>query len=264
VTETVTAGGQAQADSTGTTAAAPAQAQTSGGQAQTTGNGSGAVAEESFLDPRAIEGKPELLAAYKQMQGEFTRRNQKFSARAQDLQLVDRFRADPMGTLHQIAQQYGARILQGGAEPQKEDWNPQSWDDVKKHFFEEFKKEHLNPLVGEVRTLKKQGVEQHLDSKFPDWRTYEDAMMEKLQAHPSLVNDPDSLYRLAVPSNVWEARATQAAMARIKGATESAQVSGGTTAKQTSSEPTGALSFNQAIEVAKKRLASQGLKGPAN
>lgn len=265
MTEQVAAGGQAQADPTGATAAAPAQAQTSGGQAQTTGNGSGAVAEETFFDPRSIEGKPELQSAYKQMQGEFTKRMQKSRAREQDLQLVDQFRANPMAVLQQLAAQYGVRILQGGQEePANQDWNPQSWDDVKKHFFEEFKKEQLAPLVSEVRDLKKQNIEQYLTTNHPDWRTYEDPMLETLRKHPTLVNDPDTLYRMSVPSSVLESRATAAALAKLKGATDNAQISGGTTRNATSSEPTGKLSFDQAVEVARKRLAARGLSAPRN
>lgn len=264
MTEQVAAGGQAQADPTGTTAAAPAQAQASGGQAQTTGNGSGAVAEESFFDPRSIEGKPELQSAYKQMQGEFTKRMQNFRTRQQDLQLVDQFRANPMAVLQQLATQYGVKILQNGQEETPKDWNPQSWDDVKKHFFDEFRKEQLAPLVSEVRDLKKQNIEQHLTANHPDWRTYEDAMMDTLRKHPTLVNDPDTLYRMSVPASVIESRATAAALAKLRGATDNAQISGGTTKAATSSEPTGKLTFDQAVEVARKRLAARGLSAPAN
>jgi hypothetical protein len=264
VTETVTAGGQAQADSTGATAAAPAQVQTSGGEAQTTGNGSAAATEESFFDPRSIEGKPELQAAYKQMQGEFTKRMQKHRAREQDLQLVDRFRADPVGTMQQLASQYGVRLIQSGQEQTPKDWNPQSWDDVKKHFFEEFRKEMLTPLASEVRDLKRQNIEQHLTANHPDWRTYEDAMMETLRKHPTLVSDPDTLYRMSVPASVIEARATKAALEKLRASGEGGQVSGGTTRQTTPSTPTGKLTFDQAVQVARQRLASQGLKPPVN
>lgn len=198
------------------------------------------------------------------MQGEFTRRNQKFSSRAQDLQLVDQFRANPTAVLQQLATQYGLRILQSGQEETPKDWNPQSWDDVKKHFFDEFKKEQLAPIESEVRNLKKQNIEQQLTANHPDWRTYEEPMMETLRKHPTLVNDPDTLYRMSVPANVLEARATAAALAKLKGATENAQVSGGTVRAATSSEPTGKLTFNQAVDVARKRLAARGLTAPAN
>lgn len=263
MTETVTAGGQAQADSTGTTAAAPVQAQPSGGQAQTTGNGSGAVAEESFFDPRSIEGKPELQAAYKQMQGEFTRRMQAQRAREADLKLVDQFRQNPLATLQQYANQLGVKLIQGEVEAQNKEFNPQSWDDVKKHFFDQFQKEMLNPLTSEVRDLKRQNIEAQLTSNHPDWRTYEEPMMETLRKHPTLVNDPDTLYRMSVPPSVLEARATKAAMERLKGATENAQISGGTTKQSTTTQPTGKLTFEQAVSAAKAKLASQGMRPPA-
>lgn len=261
MTETAT-DGQAQADSTGTTAAAPAQVPTSGGQAQTTGNGSDATAHESFFDPRAIEGKPELQSAYKQMQGEFTKRMQKFREHQSKLDNYSRFEKDPVGTMQTVAAQLGYQLVQRGQE-QPKDWNPQSWDDVMAEA-EKRVMDKMKPVFGELKDLKKQNIEQYLDSKYTDWRTFEDAMMETLREHPSLVKDPDKLYRLAVPANVLEARAAQAAMAKIKGATEHAQVSGGATSKQTTSEPTGKLSFDQAVAVAKKRLASQGLRAPAN
>src|SRR5690606_24855797 len=123
VTETVTEGGQAQADSSGTTVAAPAQVQPSGGQAQTTGNGPGAEAEESFFDPRAIQDKPELMAAYKQMQGEFTKHMQKFASQRQRLEILDRFERDPIGTLQAIVPNYGYQLVQRGQEqPQDQEF----------------------------------------------------------------------------------------------------------------------------------------------
>lgn len=205
------------------------------------------------------------MSAYKQMQGEFTKRMQGFRSKQNDLQLVEQFRANPMAVLQQLAPQYGMRLIQSGQdEPSNKDWNPQSWDDVKTHFFEEFKKEQLAPLVSEVRDLKKQNIEQYLTTNHPDWRTYEDSMMDTLRKHPTLVSDPDTLYRMSVPANVIESRATAAALAKLKGATENAQVSGGTNKQATSFEPTGKLSFNEAVEVAKKRLAMKGLSPPAN
>jgi hypothetical protein len=238
--------------------------QSSGGQAQTTGNGPGAVAEESFFDPRSIEGKPELQAAYKQMQGEFTKHMQKFATQRQRLDLVERFERDPIGTLNQIVPNYGYQLVQRGQDQQSQDQDFKSWDDVKNYFFKEFEKEKLNPVVNEVRSLKKQNVEAQLDRDFPDWRTYEGSMMDVLKAHPTLVNDPGTLYRMAVPASVLEARATKAAMEKLRGATEHAQVSGATTAKQTTTAPTGKLSFNQAVEAARARLQQQGLRAPVN
>lgn len=262
MTEPVNAGGQAQADPSGTTVAAPAQVTASGGQTQTTGNGPGAVAEESFFDPRSIEGKPELQAAYRQMQGEFTKRMQKFRAQDQDLQLVQRFRANPYETMQQIAQQYGYRVLQGqGQENQiPADFNPQNWDDVVKFVRDQVKREELTPLVNEVRNLKKQNIEQQLDAQFPDWRTYEPDMLDTLGKHPTLVNDPATLYRMSVPASVLEARATKAAMDKLRSSTEAAQVSGATTTKQTSSAPKKFKSIAEAAAWAREDLQSRGIR----
>lgn len=265
MTEPVNAGGQAQADSSGTTAAAPAQVAASVGQAQTTGNGSGAVAEESFFDPRSIEGKPELQSAYKQMQGEFTKRLQKFRGQEQDLQLVAQFRANPEAMIRSMAQQYGLQLIQGGQQQDTvpKDFNPQSWDEVEQHFRQKWEKEALNPLANEVRQLKKQNIEQFLDSHHSDWRTYEDAMMDTLRKHPTLVNDPSTLYRMSVPSSVVEGRAMSAAMEKLKASTAAASVSGAQTTKPTTTAPTGPLTFAQAAERAKAELAARGFRPPS-
>jgi len=218
---------------------------------------------ESFFDPTSIAGKPELEAAYKQMQSSYTKRMQDMAKHRPKIEAYDRFEKDPMGVMQEVARQYGWNLVQGNAEDQSKEWTPQSWDDVMAKAKQEVLKE-MRPVFNEVKTLKKQNIEARLDSQYPDWRTYEDAMMAKLQAHPSLVEDPDALYRLAVPSEIWEARATKAAMQRIKGASDNAQVSGGsTTTKQTTQEPTGPVSFDQAVEIARKRVAAQGLRRPA-
>lgn len=263
MTVTTTGGGQAQADSTGTTASAPAASTgNTVSSAQTTGTGPGAEAIESFFDPASIAGKPELEAAYKQMQGSYTKRMQEFSKHRSKVDAYDQFMQNPQGMLQQLATQYGLQIVPRGEQaPQDQEFK--SWDDVKKHFFKEFQSEMLNPLTHEVRNLKKQSVEMQLDSKFPDWRTYEGEMMETLQKHPTLVNDPDTLYRMSVPAEILEARATKAAMQKLRGTTDNAQVSGGTTVRQTAQAPSGPMSFDQAVEFARKKIAGQGLSRPA-
>lgn len=254
MTDTGNTGGQAAGDSTGTTLNAPEGSTATVGNGQTTGNGPEAGAVESFFDPSSIQDKPELLAAYKQMQGSYTKRMQAIKAHQQKIDAYDRFAGNPVETVKQLAQQYGLRVMQtGGDEPK--DWNPQSWDDVMARAKEEVLKE-MAPVVGELRNLKKQSVESHLDSHYPDWRTYEPDMIEALREHPSLANDPDKLYRISVPAEVWESRAVNKAMQKLKGSTEHGQVAGGTTAKQTAQEPTGPLSFDQAVALAKKRLAA--------
>jgi hypothetical protein len=264
MTDTTVTAGQAATDSTGTTVNAPGSDQgNSGSSTQTTGHGPDAGASESFFDPASIQDKPELLTAYKQMQGQFTKAMQGMSSNRQKLDAYDAFMRDPVGTIRQLSTQYGLNIVERGQEVSQEPQEFKTWDDVKKHFFDEFKKEMLNPVVNEVRSLKKQSVEMQLDSKFPDWRTYEGPMMDTLRKHPTLVNDPDTLYRMSVPAEVLEARATKAAMQKLKGTTDNAVVSGGTTVRQTSQAPSGPMTFDQAVEFARKKIAGNGLTRPA-
>lgn len=253
---------QAGADSTGTTAEA-LNATTGGseGQNQTTASGPG-EAYESFFDPGSIKGKPELESAYKQMQSAFTKRMQEAAAHKSKIEAYDRFQQNPVETMQQLAASLGYKMVQGGAE-QPKDWNPQSWDDVMAEAEKRVLKK-MEPVYNELRTIKKQSVESYLDDKYTDWRTYEDDMLKTLQTHPSLANDPDALYRLAVPSEVWEARAVKTAMHKLKTSGDAATVQGSTkTTRPTTSEPTGPLTFDQAVEIARKRVASAGLTRPA-
>lgn len=263
MTGTTATGGQAATDSTGTTVNAPGGSTgATGSSAQTTGNGPVADAIESFFDPASIAGKPELEAAFKQMQGSYTKKMQEMAAHRPKIEAYDNFLRDPMGNMRQLAAQYGMQLVERGQD-QSSEQEFKSWDDVKKHFFQEFQKDMLNPVVAEVRSLKKQSVEMQLDSQFPDWRTYETEMMDTLRKHPTLVNDPSTLYRMSVPESILEARATKAAMQKLKGATDNAQVSGGATVKQTTQAPSGPMTFDQAVEFARKKVQAQGLTRPA-
>lgn len=263
MTDTTASNGQAAADSSGTTAQAPAGSNGStGSTAQTTGHGPAADAGDSFFDPASIAGKPELEAAYKQMQGSYTKKMQDFAKHRPKIDAYDAFERDPLGTMQRIAQQYGYQFVQAGKD-QPKDWAPQSWDDVMARAKEEVLKE-MRPVFNEVKSLKQQNVETYLNTHHPDWKTYETEMMDTLKEHPSLVSDPDKLYRLSVPMEVWQARATKEALQKLQARTDNAQVSGGnTTTRQTTQEPTGPLSFNQAVEVARSRLQQRGVKRPA-
>jgi hypothetical protein len=261
MTEVTATAGQAATDSTGTTVNAPGASNgATGSSAQTTGTGPVADAIESFFDPASIAGKPELEAAYKQMQGSYTKRMQDIARHRPKIDAYDRFEKDPLGTMRQLATQYGFQLVQGTPDTPQKEFN--SWDDVMAEA-EKRVMAKMQPVMGELKNLKKQGIEMQLDKDFPDWRTYETEMMETLQKHPTLVNDPGTLYRMSVPAELLEARATKAAMQKLKGATDSAQVSGGTTTKQTTQEPTGPLSFDQAVKVAQARLQQQGVRRPA-
>lgn len=263
MTDTTTTNGQAATDSsTGTTVNAPGgNAGASGSSAQITGNGPDAGAIESFFDPASIAGKPELEAAYKQMQSSYTKRMQEYAKHRPKVEAYDAFERDPLGTMQRLAQQYGYQFVQAGKD-QPKDWAPQTWDDVLAKAKEEVRKD-MQPVFNELKSLKQQNVETYLNSHYPDWKTFETEMMDTLREHPSLVGDPDKLYRLSVPDEVWKARAAKEAMQKIRGAADNAQVSGAGTTKQTQQEPTGPFSFSQAIEVARSRLQGRGVKRPA-
>jgi RecG-like helicase len=255
--------GQADADSTGTTAdASNGVSEGSGSQNQKAASGAD---EDSFFDPKSIADKPELQSAYKQMQGAFTKKTQALKAHQAKVEAYDRFIASPVDTMRQLAEQYGYKMVQAAQDKQgDEDWNPKSWDDVMAEAENRVIKK-MAPVYNELRELKKRNVEQYLDTQHPDWRTYEDDMMQKLQAHPSLVNDPDALYRLAVPEEVMQAMATKAAMAKLKTTSDHGSVSGGSrTTRSTTQEPSGPLSFDQAVEFARKKLERQGIRRPAD
>jgi hypothetical protein len=89
-------------------------------------------------------------------------------------------------------------------------------------------------------------------------------MVENLQSHPTLAKDPDLLYRLSVPQEVLEARATKAAMEKLRNGSQNAQVSGSSaTVKSGSQKPAGKMTVNEAAEFARAQLAKQGIHRPA-
>lgn len=258
----------ANADPAGTTDATP---EVSDGQStrpdQTTASGPDNTATgESFFDPKSIEHSPELLQAYKQMQGNFSKKMAGIREAQQKIELYDQAMRDPTGTVRQLAQQYGMTVVDGKPQQTNGEFKPESWDDVVSHIREEVKAElaqQYEPLVGEVKNLKQQNIEQYLDTNYMDWRTYENEMITTLQRHPSLAGDPDKLYQLSVPAEVMEARATERALAKLKGKAESSAISGtNKTTQKTSDKPAGKLSFNEAVQYAKERLRKQGITAP--
>lgn len=257
--------GQAAMDSTGTTGAAPeGMGEQSVASVQTTATGTEQTAEESFFDPKDIAGTP-LESAYKEMQGAFTKRMQSFSQNKHKLDAYDQFEADPQGTIQQLAQQYGYQLVQPG-ETDAADFQPQTWDEVMDKAKEAAKAEmmkDLQPLLGEVQNMKQSNMETYMDNKHPDWRTYEDSMLDVLKEHPTLSKSPDLLYDLALPPEVKQARAHKSAMSKIKGQTEASEVSGRSTTTKTPNQNLGEVkTLNDAVAVARQRLAQKGIAAP--
>lgn len=275
---TVSGAGQ-PAEGTATMATTPtgpdtAQGQPAGPAEGTTGQTAGTqtVSEETFFDPRDIADKPELLAAYKQMQKAFGKKNEEIKAARSKIEVYDQFSQDPLGALKRMASQMGYELARpGGAQPnapgQTGQEEPQSWEDVFRIAEQRAEAKLLQrfaPVLQEVSTLKRTNIEKLLDDSAPDWRQYEEDMMGNLRAHPSLVNDPVKLYRLSVPQEVLESRATQAALKKMQDKVNSAQTSGqSTTSKKAGvGSPDKAMSFNEAVQFAKAKLAEEGMRPP--
>ena len=248
--------GQAATDPQGTTTTAPEGQSAS--PDQTTAKGPDRV-EESFFDPKSIEHDPNLVKAYKQMQSSFSKKMAGIREGKDKIQAYDQAMADPVGTVRQLAAQHNLTVVDGG--PEETEFKPNSWEEVVNHISEKIEaqvRKEYAPLLGEVKSLKQQTIEQYLDREYKDWRTYEDEMVETLTAHPSLANDPDKLYRLSVPSEVLEAQATERALAKIKGSADAGSVSGAKSTQVTLDKPK-IKTFEDAVKFAKDKLRSQGL-----
>jgi hypothetical protein len=274
---TVSGEGQpaAGSETTTPTGSGTVQGQPEGSGVGTTGQDAGTqAAEDVFFDPRDLEGKPELQAAYKQMQKAFGKKMEDIKKARSKIEAYDQFSTDPLGQIQQIASQMGYKLTRadaqamatqagvGGQPPE-----PQSWEEVfriAEQRAETKLMQKFGPLLQEVSTLKKNNVEKLLDDHAPDWRQYEDDMMANLKAHPSLVNDPVKLYRLSVPQEVLESRATQAALKKMQDKVNSSQTSGQstTTKKAGVGTPDKVMSFAESVEYARAKLAEDGLRPP--
>lgn len=222
--------------------------------------------EENF-DPKTLP--PELQAGYKQMHSAFTKRMQGISQDRDLLEQAKQFLADPITGMQRMAQQYGYRLTraeaaaavaqQNGQQP----WDPRSgeappdWDTVMataEQRAEAKLMQKFGPIIENVQRLQAATIEKQLDELDPQWRSYEDAMRDNLRDHPTLVKDVRKLYALSVPPEVIEARATQAALSRINRTTQSARVSGTSTARGTVAAPREVKTFADAVEAAKEQL----------
>ena len=272
--------GQSESGSEGTQATADetqaVEGESSADQAQeTTPTGTQQAAEETFFDPRDIEGKPELQAAYKQMQGAFSKKMEGVKANRQKIEAYDAFAADPVSQLQTMARQYGYSLTRAEAAQQLNqqeaqapaDWEPKSWDEVlqkaEEGAYQRLQREN-EPMYKEVQGLRKSNLETYLDSNAPDWRTYEEEMMATLAEHPTLRNKPMDLYKMSIPDNVLQSRATQQALKKMQDKGKSSEISGAstTTKKSGAKMPDKPVTFDEAVKIAEAQLAEQGMRKP--
>jgi len=231
--------------------------------------------DDSFTDPSELP--PELQTHYKRMQGAFTKKMQKLSqqeqTQRQKLEAYDAFATDPVGSMQRMAAQYGYRMSRADAQQALQDaqqqpaaqgdtqqWQPQTWDEVLARAEERAERrilERLAPVLGNVQEMRAQTIERQLDEIDPEWRTYEDDMRTNIQTHPTLVKDVAKLYRLSVPDEVIERRATQKALKKFESKAASSKPSASTGPARTAESPPTVNSFDDAVRVAKQMLAQQ-------
>lgn len=210
------------------------------GTSGTTSKDSASQSDEStFFDPKSVP--PELQPAYKQMQAAFTKKMQAVSGERNKVEFYNQFAQDPVGNMQKMAQQYGyqltraqAQAAMNGQQPESlpENWEPKSWDEVLSKAEERAAQKifgQLQPLLNEVRVQKKQSIEKMLSDIDPGWQQYEQEMTELIQQVPGLAAHPEKLYRLAVPPDVAESRATQRAIKKLEEKAKAAAGSGGST-----------------------------------
>ncbi len=222
--------------------------------------------EETFFDPESIKGKPELESAYKQMQRAFTEKTGVVKSQRQKIEAYDQFLANPKAVLQQLANQYGLTLAEAKQVAENQQiFEPKTWDDVFSKAEERAEKrvlDKLQPFFSEVKEVKKANIEKQLDEKCPDWRLHEDKMRENLAAHPSLAKDPVMLYRLSIPEEQLQARATKEALKKLEGKAKGASVSSGSNTNKSGNSLPKAGSFQEAVDIAKAQLAERGLHEP--
>lgn len=228
-------------------------------------------ADETFYDPKDLP--EELKGHFKQMQRAFTKKMQGIKENRSKVQAYDQFQADPLGTIQRLAAQHGYQVTRAEAaamqKQAQQPWEPKSWDDVitrvKSEAITEAREsllKELTPYLGEIKKVKQSQIERTLDEEVPEWRQYEPEMVEALQQHPTLANDPAALARMVIPDEVLKAKAMQDALKRMEKKTTAAKVSGGSNTSKTANtgKPERRLSFDEAVAFAKEKLARQGLR----
>ena len=249
-----------------------AEGQPKDGESGTTESGTQQTqTEETFFDPQDLEGKPELQAAYKSMQRTFSKKMENIKGDRQKIEAYNAFMSDPVSQLQAMSKQYGYKLSKADAQTivnqDEQKFDPQSWEDVfsvaEKRAYDKVLKD-LRPMLGEVQQMKKTNLEGYLDNNVPDWRQYEDEMMDTLREHPTLVKDPIKLYKLSLPPEVLESRATQKALKKLQEKAESSQIGGKstTTKKAPTGYPDKAMSFDDAVKFAQQKMAEEGIRPP--
>ena len=228
--------------------------------------------EDAFFDPKSIQDKPELMAAYRQMQKAYTQKTQALAQNRRKVEAYDQFTSSPeavaqyLSSLGYQVNRAGQVVASqaapaAGGNPDLRPFEPQTWDDV---FTEAERRlisrvqQQMEPVMTNIRETTAKNVERELAEIDPNWRLYEDEMKETLRTHPTLVKNVGQLYRLSVPEDVLRDRAVKEALTKHTQRTQAASVHGAGTTTRTAPAPRKVNSFQDAVEVAKEALRQQG------
>jgi hypothetical protein len=220
------------------------------------------------LDP---EVKKQVDALKKNLTSDYTKKTMSIKSQKDKLAMVDAYQRNPVGFTKELARRMGLQVVAQNERNQTQDdfenWEPQTWKEVVQKISGEIQRNFQgrhDPLQDEVIALKKTNIENFLDKSAPDWREYEDQMIENIKAHPTLVNDPVKLYRLSVPEEVLDTKAYKRAIETMQDKVNSAQV-GGASKTNKESQNDGfdkPMSFDEAVNAAKRSLEKRGIRPP--
>ncbi len=240
---------------------------------------------ESFLDDPS-EVPPELQDRYKQMQAAFSKKTMGVAEQRKSLEqmeqfkpLIEAYQRDPVRVLQDLAAQQGMTLSRGQAQQAVQqaqaqpetpavDWEtfePNTWKELAQPIRQEIRQELLadmrkefGPVVENVRKMTAKNIEAQLADIDPEWRQHETAMVGLLQKHSTLAEDPSLLYRMAVPPEAVEKRATERAMKAYEDKAKAARVSSTSTVRSATASPQQPKSISEAYELARAQLASGG------
>lgn len=271
-TELNTSAGQPAADPTGATASGPTASATE--QASTpSSTPPSQSSEDNFHD--LSQYSPEVItaieSAHKNMLADYTRKTQAVASERKQYEqlkgIVDAYNRDPVAFLTNLAQQQGyaltpAQAAQVAAQQQAQaqgDWQPSTWDEVLAKATEAAEAKlaaKYAPIEQMYRQNTAKDIETRLNAIDPEWKTYESQMEATLQKHPSLSGDLEALYELSVPKAVREARATQAAIAKMRNAARLNTAETKSTKTNAAPAPTGKISLEESF--ARAMAAARG------
>jgi hypothetical protein len=210
----------------------------------------------------------------KSLLGDYTKKTAEIAEQRKKVEIYDAFNRDPAAGLKQLAETYGYTVSRKGDAPgptpkndEPTEWtpekgDPESWQDVIGYVRKQLQGElqgKIDPLLQEYRTSKEASIKAQLSEIDPEWLKYEPQMVEVLSKHPTLHSDPATLYRLSVPLDVWESRATQRALEKLEKKQKSGKVSPPSGHKPATGVPDRLLTFDEAAAFAKAEMARNGV-----